>query len=78
LQEAASGPSDSAATTAAAPAAPPAPPPPAKKVTLGMTVEEVKAVLGEPKDIADVGTKKIYVFENMKLTFTNGKLTSAQ
>jgi hypothetical protein len=82
LQEAASGPSDSAATTAAAPVAAQAPPAPAKapakKVTLGMTVEEAKAALGEPTDIADMGAKKIYVFGPMKLTFTNGKLTSAQ
>jgi hypothetical protein len=82
LQEAASGPRDSSATTAAAPAAAPAPPAPAKaptkKVTLGMTVEEAKAALGEPTDIADMGAKKIYVFGPMKLTFTNGKLTSAQ
>jgi hypothetical protein len=79
LQEAAgaSGPSDSGGNSAA-PAAPPAAGAPAKKVTMGMSVDDVVASWGQPKDIVDLGTKKIYVYDGMKFTFTNGKLTSAQ
>jgi hypothetical protein len=71
----AGGPSDSGA--AYAPAAPP-PHAPAKKITIGMSVDEVKAAWGEPKDIVDLGTKKIFVYDGMKFTFVNGKLTAAQ
>ena len=82
LQEAGSsnsGPNDSSA-------APPPPMPPgtgpgaapARKVTMGMSIDEVVASWGQPKDIVDLGNKKIYVYDAMKFTFTNGKLTAAQ
>ena len=43
-----------------------------------MSVDEVTAAWGQPKDVVDLGNKKIYVYDGMKFTFTNGKLTSAQ
>jgi hypothetical protein len=76
LQEA-SGPSASdSGGSFAAPA--PAAAAPARKVTMGMSVDDIVASWGQPKDIVDLGTKKIYVYDGMKFTFTNGKLTSAQ
>ena len=47
-------------------------------ITLGMTVDQVRAALGSPKDIADLGAKKIYVYNSMKVTFVNGKVTDVQ
>jgi len=76
LQEAASGPSDSSGSGAPPPPAHPATP--ARKITMGMSVDEVVAAWGQPKDIVDLGAKKIYVYSGMKFTFTDGKLTSAQ
>lgn len=61
-----------AASAAAAPAAP---------VTLapGMTIDEVLAAEGQqPKSIIDLGTKKIYVFADIKVTFKDGKATDMQ
>ncbi len=83
LQEAgsASGPSDPSTPSALPPPMPPGTgpaPAPARKVTMGMSVDEVVAAWGQPKDIVDLGNKKIYVYDSLKFTFTNGKLTSAQ
>lgn len=80
LQEAsASGPSDpSALPPPMPPGTGPAAAPPTRKITMGMSVDEVVAAWGQPKDIVDLGNKKIYVYDGMKFTFTNGKLTSAQ
>jgi hypothetical protein len=53
-----------------------APPPPPQQapatIDLGMTYDQVKAVLGPPKRIADVGDKKIYFYPDMKVTFVGG------
>ena len=70
----ASGPSDSGQAYNA-PAAAPAP---TKKATIGMSVDEIVAGWGQPKDIVDLGEKKIYVYDGMKFTFVKGKMTSAQ
>jgi len=44
-------------------------------VALGQTPEEVAAALGKPKSIMDLGAKKIYVYQDMKVTFNGGKVT---
>jgi hypothetical protein len=67
----ASGPSDGGG----APAAPAAPPEP---ITLGQTIDQVTSNLGQPKNILDLGAKKIYVYKDMKITFTGGKVTDIQ
>jgi hypothetical protein len=75
----ASGPSaagDAPATPNAAPAVAPGAAP--KTVSIGMTIEEVKAVLGDPKQIADSGAKKFYVYKDWKITFTDGKVSDIQ
>jgi hypothetical protein len=73
---AASGPSDAAAT---APIAPPPPPPAAPAtIALGQTVDQVTASMGAPTRIIDLGTKKIYVYKDMKITFKTGKVSDVQ
>jgi hypothetical protein len=68
---------------AAAPAeAPPAPieppPPPPAEISVGQTPAQVVATLGEPARKAKVGTKDIYFYKDMKVTFVNGKVTDIQ
>jgi hypothetical protein len=43
-----------------------------------MTIDQVKAALGDPVSIADTGTKPIYVYKNLKITFLNGKVSDVQ
>jgi hypothetical protein len=54
---------------------PPAEPP---SVSLGQTTDDVTAALGNPKNIVDLGAKKIYVYKDMKVIFVNGKVTDIQ
>ncbi|HLY18724.1 MAG TPA: hypothetical protein VKR61_15945 [Bryobacteraceae bacterium] len=53
-------------------------PPPPKTVTQGQTTDEVIAILGQPKNIVDLGAKKIYVYSDLKITFTGGKVSAVQ
>jgi hypothetical protein len=78
------GPSPSAAPRPAA-IAPPLPPPagasaPAApaSVTLGQTMDQVKASLGQPSREANLGIKVIYYYNGMKVTFKNGKVTDVE
>ena len=59
---------------------PPPPPPPADPVAIkvGQTIDQVVAAMGPPKSIMDLGTKKIYVYPDVKVTFVNGKMTTAE
>jgi hypothetical protein len=66
-----SGPSSAAPAAPAAAADVP-------EVSLGQTIDQVIAILGKPKTISDLGTKKIYVFKDMKVVFTGGKVTDVQ
>jgi hypothetical protein len=47
-------------------------------LTLGLTVDEVKAIQGEPQKIVDLGSKKIYVYKDLKITFADGKVSDIQ
>ena len=47
-------------------------------VTLGMSIEQVTALLGRPQVVADLGSKKTYFYGNMKVLFTDGKVTEVQ
>jgi len=86
-QQDAPAPSQPAAAPAApAPAeAPPPPieappPPPAEPVSVaeGQTIDQVVAALGQPVKKAKVGTKDIYYYKDLKVTFVNGKVTDVQ
>ena len=47
-------------------------------LSLGMTVADVKAIQGEPQKIVDLGSKKIYVYKDLKITFSDGKVSDIQ
>jgi hypothetical protein len=55
-----------------------APPPQPPTIQLGQTVEQVQAVLGQPDKIVNLGTKVIYVYRDLKVTFMDGKVADAQ
>ena len=40
--------------------------------------DRMTAILGQPLSIVDLGTKKIYVYKNLKVTFTAGKVSDVQ
>ena len=58
--------------TTPAPAAPPA------SVALGQTTDQVKAALGAPARVANLGPKVIYYYSGMKVTFKDGKVSDVQ
>jgi hypothetical protein len=62
------------------PAIEPPPPPPAEPATvsLGQTPDEVVAALGQPAKKAKIGTKEIYFYKDLKVTFLNGKVKDIQ
>jgi hypothetical protein len=47
-------------------------------LTLGLTIDEVKGIQGEPQKIVDLGAKKIYVYKDLKITFSDGKVSDIQ
>jgi hypothetical protein len=47
-------------------------------ITLGQSIDSVTAALGSPVRIIDLGAKKIYAYKDMKITFTNGKVSDVQ
>jgi len=60
-------------------AAPPPPPPPATvNIALGQSIDQVKAQLGPPLTIIDLGPKKIYKYKDMKITFKDGKVSNVE
>ena len=64
---------------AMAPIPPPPPPPAAPKIiALGQTKDEVATILGQPDKIANLGTKEIDYYPDMKVTFVKGKVTDIQ
>ena len=71
---------------APAPAAPmpeiaPPPPPadaPPPSIALGQTKSEVTAAFGQPVRVAKLGVKEIFYYKDMKVTFTNGKVSNVE
>jgi hypothetical protein len=47
-------------------------------VQLGMTTDQVQSILGKPQKIFNVGAKQIYVYQDVKVTFQNGKVADVQ
>jgi hypothetical protein len=60
---------------AAAPAAPPAEP---ASIEKGMTPDQVEAALGKPDKKVNLGSKQLYIYKDMKVTFLNGKVSDVQ
>jgi hypothetical protein len=60
------------------PPPPPADPPPTQSIAVGQTIDQVVGIMGKPKSIVDLGAKKIYVYDGLKVTFVSGKMTTAE
>lgn len=74
-QPAAPPPAPAPAEAAPAPIEPPPPPPPDPTVvSAGQTIDQVTAALGQPVKKAKIGTKDIYYYKDLKVTFVNGKV----
>jgi hypothetical protein len=58
----------------------PAPQPPAPTQTIGMgeTIDQVQAALGQPQQIIDLGSKKIYKYASLKVVFVDGRVSDVQ
>jgi hypothetical protein len=54
------------------------PPPGPPTVSKGLTVDQVIAILGQPERVADLGSKKIYYYKDMKVTFLDGKVSDIE
>ncbi len=84
IEEVITAESDAPDTPAADNAAPPAPAPaaqasaPPKTIALGQTTDQVVATLGQPQKIVNLGAKQMYFYADMKVIFTNGKVTDVQ
>ncbi|MGB0063731.1 MAG: hypothetical protein WBP85_04730 [Terracidiphilus sp.] len=67
------------ASTSAAPVnAPLAAPASPATVALGQTPDQVQGALGAPARVANLGSKVIYYYNGMKVTFMNGKVSDVQ
>jgi len=60
--------------------APPPPPSdaPPPTIALGQTKDQVTAAFGQPLREANLGAKEIFYYKDMKVTFTNGKVSDVQ
>ncbi len=45
---------------------------------LGQTPEQVEAILGRPDKTVNLGTKKFYVYKDMKIVFVDDKVADVQ
>jgi outer membrane protein assembly factor BamE (lipoprotein component of BamABCDE complex) len=71
----------SASAPAPLQAIPPPPPPadaPPPTIAVGQTKEQVTAAFGQPMRLAKIGTKEIYYYKDMKVTFLNGKVSNVE
>jgi hypothetical protein len=55
-----------------------APPPEPAQIEKGQTTDQVKAAIGNPDKIVNLGAKQIYVYKDIKVTFLNGKVSDVQ
>lgn len=49
-----------------------------KTIEMGQTLEEVEGALGKPEKIFKAGSKVIYTYKDVKVVFTDGKVTDVQ
>ena len=47
-------------------------------ISLGQSMADVESISGKPDKIIDLGAKKIYVYKDLKITFTDGKVSDVQ
>ena len=63
---------------AAQPPPPQQPQPEPVKIGLGQTTDQVVSGLGQPDKVVDLGSKKIYIYKDLKITFVDGKVSDVQ
>jgi hypothetical protein len=47
-------------------------------ISIGQTPQEVEAILGKPDKVANLGSKQIYVYKDLKVIFVEGKVADVQ
>jgi hypothetical protein len=52
--------------------------PDSNTVAVGQTIDQVVSVLGYPKSVVDMGIRKIYLYDNMRVTFIAGRMADAR
>ena len=55
-----------------------APEPEPQQIEKGQTPDQVKATLGQPDRIVNFGSKQIFIYKDLKVTFLNGKVSDVQ
>ena len=58
--------------------APPQPQAEPQTIEKGQTTDQVQSALGKPDKIVNLGSKQIYVYKDLKVTFVNGKVSDVQ
>jgi hypothetical protein len=58
--------------------APAAAAPPTVSISLGQTTDQVITAMGQPKSKVNLGAKQIYIYQDMKITFKEGKVVDVQ
>jgi hypothetical protein len=58
--------------------APPPPPADTPTIAIGQTKAQVTAAFGQPVKTAKLGAKEIFYYKDMKVTFTNGKVSNVE
>jgi hypothetical protein len=56
----------------------PAPAGPPATISMGQSIDDVKASMGQPTRIINLGPKTIYVYKDMKITFKAGKVSDVE
>jgi hypothetical protein len=56
----------------------PAQQPEPQTIGIGQTTDQVQSALGKPDKIVNLGTKQIWVYKDLKVTFLNGKVSDVQ
>jgi hypothetical protein len=80
----AAAPAAAPAPAAALPDVPPPPPPadepaaPPKTISIGQTPDQVTAAMGQPEKIVKLAKKQIYYYKDLKVIFTDGKVSDVQ
>jgi hypothetical protein len=47
-------------------------------ISLGQSIADVESINGKPEKVIDLGAKKIYVYKDLKITFTDGRVSDVQ
>ncbi|MGB0036137.1 MAG: hypothetical protein WBP79_11740 [Candidatus Acidiferrales bacterium] len=51
---------------------------PPAQIQMGQTIDDVVAAFGQPEKIVTLGSKQIYVYKDLKVTFINGRVVDVQ